>query len=128
MKETPRHVFVYGTLRQGESNDINRFRPIPRYLGLAFIAGTLYDLGPYPGVILGGVGLVKGEVYEIGDELLPQLDRLEEVAPVSSGEYERRYVDVALVDRKVTCLVYEINPDFVAGRRAIPSGDWLHRV
>lgn len=128
MKSSPRYVFVYGTLRQGQSNDINRYRPVPRYQGQAFIAGTLYDLGPYPGLILGGLGLVKGEVYEITLDLEAQLDRLEDVAPSSSGEYERRFVEISLLDRQVRCLVYEINPDFVRGRRSIPSGDWLCRV
>ena len=40
------HVFVYGTLRRGEANDINRLRPPPRYLGQARTRGTLYALGP----------------------------------------------------------------------------------
>ncbi len=122
---TTPHVFVYGTLRRGEANDINRLRPAPRLLGTARIRGTLYDLGPYPGLLLGGETWVQGEVYAITAELEAQLDRIEEVAPVPSGEYARRHVDVELDDRRrLNCLVYEIDPMRVQGRPRIASGDW----
>ena len=65
-----RHVFVYGTLRRGEQRDINLLTPAPRWLGSASVEGVLYDLGEYPGLVLGrepvpGQTKVKGEVYEI---------------------------------------------------------------
>ena len=122
-----RHVFVYGTLRRGEANDINRLQPAPRFVDTARIHGTLYDLGPYPGVILGGEGWVQGEVYAISPALERQLDLIEEVAPVPSGEYARREVEVQLQGRLLPCLVYEIARERVAGRPRIASGDWLQR-
>ncbi|MDP3702085.1 MAG: gamma-glutamylcyclotransferase family protein [Hylemonella sp.] len=122
-----RHVFVYGTLRRGEANDINRLQPAPLCLGPARIRGVLYDLGPYPGMILGGADWVYGEVYAIAAELERQLDAIEEVAPVPSGEYARRYLDVELDGRRLGCLVYEINAQRVQGRPRIASGDWLRR-
>jgi gamma-glutamylcyclotransferase (GGCT)/AIG2-like uncharacterized protein YtfP len=122
-----RHVFVYGTLRRGEANDINRLRPAPVFLGPARVAGTLYDLGPYPGVILGGADRVQGEVYAITPELERQLDLIEEVAPVPSGEYARRDITVELRGRTLVCLVYEIAPARVQGRPRIASGDWRQR-
>lgn len=91
-----RHVFVYGTLRRGEERDINRLTPAPRWVGHASVAGTLHHLGAYPGLVLGGQGLVRGEVYEISPELERQLDEIEEVWPQQSGEYIRREVLVAL--------------------------------
>ena len=121
------HVFVYGTLRRGESNDINRLQPAPRLLGKACIRGVLYDLGPYPGAILGGEGWVQGEVYAIRPGLERQLDLIEEVAPVPSGEYARRHLDVEVAGRTVRCLVYEINVERVRHARLIHSGDWLQR-
>lgn len=124
---TQRLVFVYGTLRRGEVNDINRLQPAPRFLGNACIRGALYDLGPYPGVVLGEEGWVRGEVYAITAELEQQLDMIEEVAPVPSGEYARREVAVQLDGRALTCLVYEIHRERVPGRPRIASGDWLHR-
>jgi gamma-glutamylcyclotransferase (GGCT)/AIG2-like uncharacterized protein YtfP len=121
------HVFVYGTLRRGQANDINRLLPAPRLLGLARIRGTLYDLGPYPGVILGGAGWVQGEVYAITAELERQLDEIEEVAPVPSGEYTRRHLDVDVAGQTLHCLIYEIAPARVQGRRPMRGGDWLQR-
>ncbi|QFZ84506.1 gamma-glutamylcyclotransferase [Variovorax paradoxus] len=119
------HVLVYGTLRRGGRNDIARYRPAPVFVGEAFIAGTLYDLGAYPGVVLGGAGRVKGEVYRIAPEVERELDRLEEVADDDSGEYIRRSVRVAVGTQSVECLVYEIHPTRIAGRCVIDSGDWI---
>lgn len=123
----PLHVFVYGTLRRGEANDINRLQPAPRPLGTARIRGALYDLGPYPGVILGGEGWVLGEVYAITPELERQLDVIEEVAPVASGEYARRHLLVDVAGQSLRCLVYETHPARVRGHALISSGDWLQR-
>lgn len=121
------HVFVYGTLRRGEANDINRLHPAPRFLGQARIGGVLYDLGPYPGLVLGGADQVLGEVYAIAPELERQLDVIEEVAPVPSGEYARRHVELVLDGRPLRCLVYEIDSLRVRGRPRITTGDWLQR-
>lgn len=121
------HVFVYGTLRRGEANDITRLRPAPRYLGQARMSGVLYDLGPYPGLVLGGADPVLGEVYAMPPELERQLDVIEEVAPVPSGEYTRRQVELVLDGRPLRCLVYEIDPQRVHGRPRITTGDWLQR-
>ena len=120
-----RHVFVYGTLRSGGSNDISRFSPMPQRVGDGEIAGTLYDLGLYPGAVLGGGGRIKGEVYRIAPGVEAQLDMLEEVKPDGSGEYIRREVVVQVAGRQIACLVYEIHPSRIAGRSVIASGDWM---
>lgn len=131
---TTRHVFVYGTLRRGDVRDITRLRPAPRFIGMASVAGVLYDLGPYPGVVLGGSGRVRGEVYAISAELERQLDAIEEVFPQRTGEYSKQEAGVLLDESPVStgsaaallqCLVYEINPELVAGKKVVPSGDWL---
>ncbi|MGJ7506874.1 gamma-glutamylcyclotransferase family protein [Variovorax sp. GT1P44] len=121
-----RHVFVYGTLRCGGRNDIARFHPKPEHVANARIAGTLYDLGAYPGAVLGGSGKVVGEIYRIAPELEVQLDALEEVRPDDSGEYIKRelLVEVAGGER-LPCLVYEIHPERIRGRTVISSGDWF---
>lgn len=54
MPEPPRHVFVYGTLRRGGRNDINRLAPAPRYVGMGEVRGHLYHFDWYPGLTLGG--------------------------------------------------------------------------
>ena len=129
-----RHVFVYGTLRRGDVRDITRLRPAPQFVGMASVAGVLYDLGPYPGVVLGGPARVTGEVYAISAELERQLDVIEEVWPQQTGEYSKQVVRVQLElglapaasgALALECLVYEINPVRTAGRVVISGGDWL---
>ncbi|KQU84455.1 gamma-glutamyl cyclotransferase [Variovorax sp. Root318D1] len=121
---TVRHVFVYGTLRRGGRNDIARFRPEPFFVTDAVIAGTLYDLGAYPGVVLGGKRRVVGEIYRIEPEVEVALDVLEEVAD-DAGEYIRRTVMVEAGAQQFECLVYEIHLSRIAGRAVIRSGDWI---
>lgn len=122
-----RYVFVYGTLRAGGSNDIARYRPAPERVGHGVIAGTLYDLGAYPGAVLGGCGQLVGEIYRIGREVEVELDRLEGVAPEGDGEYLKREVDVVVNGVALRCLVYEIAAPRIAGRPLIGSGDWMRR-
>lgn len=119
------HVFVYGTLRRHGRNDIARYRPAPVFVARASIAGTLYDLGAYPGVVLGGAGRVTGEVYRIDASVEAALDVLEEVADDDSGEYIKRRVRLQLEGRWLDCLVYELHPTRIAGRQVIGSGDWI---
>ena len=124
---TTRHVFVYGTLRKGGSNDIGRWRPEAHFVGTTEIAGTLYDLGAYPGATLGGTACLRGEVYRIEPALEAQLDQLEEVLPDDQGEYLKREIAVRVGARSFDCLVYEINPRRLAGHAVIASGDWFLR-
>ena len=125
--QVARYVFVYGTLRGGEQRDINRLQPTPAFLGGGQINGTLYDLGLYPGVRLGGRRWVHGEVYKITPELERQLDEIEEVWPQQTGEYARREVVVQCAELALTCLVYEAAEARTQGRAVIESGNWLKR-
>jgi len=128
MSQAPvRHVFVYGTLRQGEERDINCLLPAPRWVGFACVPGVLYHLGAYPGLVLGAPGRVRGEVYAISAELESQLDEIEEVWPRQSGEYRKREALVRLEEpaQEVLCLVYEAAPDRIQGMPLISCGDWV---
>ena len=118
-----RHVFVYGTLRRGGSNDITRLRPAPRWVGTAQIGGTLFHLGAYPGMTLGGPSVVQGEVYEIAPELEAVLDEIEGLGATPGDEYVKREIVVDVAGQAVPCLVYEINPRYAAGAPRIAGGD-----
>lgn len=122
-----RHVFVYGTLRQGETRDINRLLPAPRLMGNARVAGTLYDLHAYPGLVLDASGWVHGEVYEISPELERLLDEIEEVWPQQSGEYCKREQLVRLDEmaEPILCIIYELSADRIPGMAVIVCGDWV---
>ena len=120
-----RHVFVYGTLRRGGRNDIARYRPMPVHVADASIAATLYDLGAYPGAVLGGQRRVVGEIYRVAPQVEAEFDRLEGVADDDSGEYIRRHVIVEAGAQRIECLVYEIHPSRIEGRAVIEGGDWI---
>jgi len=122
-----RHVFVYGTLRKGEGNDINHLRPAPCFVGMGTVKGLLHLVSWYPGLVPGGEGNVVGEVYEITPGLERRLDEIEEVYPEPTGEYFKRMLIVQVDGHSIECLVYEINPERVAGKALIGSGDWLNR-
>jgi gamma-glutamylcyclotransferase (GGCT)/AIG2-like uncharacterized protein YtfP len=124
---THRHVFVYGTLRKGERNDINRLSPAPDFVGIGAVKGVLHLMSWYPGLLLGGHSDVVGEVYAITPELERLLDEIEEISPDPESEYFKRDLAVTVGSRSIECLVYEINPGRVAGRALIGSGDWLAR-
>ena len=147
------NFFVYGTLRRGESRDINLLRPAPLWQGQGHVIGALYDLGSYPGLVLergGGScrpqGKVIGEVYAVSQKLERLLDEIEEVWPQQTGEYSKRLIEVQMdasteeaqpgadaktgvsPSRKIRCLVYELHPSRAAGKPVIGCGDWVaHR-
>ncbi len=122
------HVFVYGTLRAGGSNDIQRHRPPPRWVGRALVTGTLYDFGGWPGLRLQGSTAVAGEVWAIDACIEPLLDRLEGVRADGTGEYVKRWTSLPIDDRAIECLLYEINDDRWQGRPLIAGGDWIAHV
>ena len=128
MPESPeRLVFVYGTLRRGGRNDINRLQPAPDYVGMGEVQGRLYHFDWYPGLTLGGdeAVTVVGEVYRITPPLEAVLDEIEQIEEGARSEYFKREVEVRMADASRTCLVYEINPARVIGREAIGHGDWI---
>ena len=132
-----KYVFVYGTLRAGEINDINLAADRhaiarPRHLGLTRLAGRLFDFGTYPGMVaepnVDAQSTVVGDVYEIDDALLPVLDEIEQVYPGVDGLFVSKEVDLEVQGERVACLYYPVAPASVAGRPEIEGGDWVaHR-
>ena len=127
-----RYVFVYGTLRRGGSNDITLLAPAPRWVGTAQVAGQMYNLGAYPGLVLHAGqeqgARVQGEVYAIEPALEAVLDEIEEVFPHATGEYAKREMDVLVDEATVRCIVYEINPARTVGKPLMAGGDWFQRA
>jgi gamma-glutamylcyclotransferase (GGCT)/AIG2-like uncharacterized protein YtfP len=128
MPEAPlRNVFVYGTLRRGGRNDINRLAPAPEYVGMGEVQGVLYHIDWYPGLTLGGreAVTVVGEVYRIAPALEAVLDGIEQIVEGAHSEYFKRVVDILVEGRPLPCLVYEINPARVRDKQVIGHGDWI---
>ena len=114
-------VFVYGTLRRGGPGAMPIRFPSSKFIADAKVRGSLYDLGPYPGLLLNeSNALVIGEVYEVDEELLNKLDDFE-----ASSHYFRKQTEVTNGTDISICWVYEPNPEFYSLDRLITSGDWI---
>lgn len=131
-----KYVFVYGTLRAGEINDINLAADRnaiarPRHLGVTKLAGRLFDFGTYPGMIVASpadASTVIGDVYEIDDALIAVLDEIEQVYPGVDGLFVSKEVSVDVAGERVACLYYPVAPAAVADKPEIVGGDWVaHR-
>ena len=117
-------LFVYGALRKGASDDW-RMKGA-RWMGSAEVPGTLVKIDWYPGLVLKGDTRVKGEVYQIGPELLKQLDGFEGIGLTDEGkgEYHRIQADVLLGQKPKKVWIYEWLKG-IDGYELIHSGDWL---
>jgi gamma-glutamylcyclotransferase (GGCT)/AIG2-like uncharacterized protein YtfP len=95
------HVFVYGSLKAGQSRGGQW--PVPPVLCReAWTLGRLYDLGPYP-ALQKGSDCVLGEVWSFGLSQLPVvhavLDEIEVTnQPGLDNEYDRVAVEAILAD------------------------------
>ncbi|MBU2583418.1 MAG: gamma-glutamylcyclotransferase [Alphaproteobacteria bacterium] len=131
-------LFVYGTLMTsaiGRLGRLQRARLIveARLIGAASVYGRLYDLGDYPGLVVGkdAAGVVYGELFEMRapDATLWWLDAYEGVRPggVAQGEYDRRYVDIRHESgacHRAWAYVYRCE---IAARVSLSDGRWRGR-
>jgi gamma-glutamylcyclotransferase (GGCT)/AIG2-like uncharacterized protein YtfP len=126
-----RYVFVYGTLRAGEINDIGvaaarHAITAPRLIGCAAVTGRLYDFGEYPGLVRDETAnLVRGDVYEIDDALVPVLDQIEGVSPGVDSLFKSREVSVTVGGQILPCFFYPVDDASAQDRTRIDAGDWV---
>ena len=112
-------IFVYGTLLKGDYNHV--------LLGNSTFIGTgrttpnfnLVDLGSFPGLINGN-GIVTGEVYEVNEDTLARLDRLEG----HPGFYNR--TPITLEDG-TDVETYILGTHHARDCKVIKSGSWTRR-
>lgn len=121
------HLFVYGTLREGESNHwlleeqgavrVSECQTPPLF--------TLLHLGHYPGMIRGGNTAVRGEVYRLNNSALARLDQFE--GHPNMFRRELLITDPEHIEgpgeagRGVFAYIYQ-------GVGVLPSGDWEDRL
>jgi len=124
------YIFFYGTLLP-ELVPPKMVRAVSQLkaVGVGTVSGRLYDLGNYPGAILGGGrSRIRGRVFELPAEesVLKALDDFEGFQPGrAANEYVRRRCRVVLEDgQKLTCWIYEYNRQ-PGPARLIPDGDYL---
>jgi gamma-glutamylcyclotransferase (GGCT)/AIG2-like uncharacterized protein YtfP len=129
------HVFVYGTLRRGDRNDINRLTPAPQWMGYGTVRGDLFDYGRHPGLVLRDDGpQVLGEVYRCEPALIKVLDEIELNYPLIPGLYRQAWCSVACGPNTYQCLLYELTDGGKSAQALIEGSglvDWtsfdLHR-
>ncbi|PYZ95116.1 gamma-glutamylcyclotransferase [Salipaludibacillus keqinensis] len=124
MKDT--NVFVYGTLRKNESNHglLKRAKLVSQQ---AKLKGSLFNTGQgYPALMLKGESYVYGEIYNVDDNILANLDVLEGYTPGRKDNlYERQEkqveTDIGIIDAWVYVLNAENDEHLV---HHIPFQDW----
>jgi gamma-glutamylcyclotransferase (GGCT)/AIG2-like uncharacterized protein YtfP len=128
------YVFVYGTLRRGEINDLSLAAaraglPVPEYAGSAAVRGHLYDFGDWPGLLPDPDGMaVTGDVYRIDPRLLPVMDAIEEYDPRERSCFVRRRIRLAAGGRERDCYYYPIDPAGIGDAVRTAATDWIaHR-
>jgi gamma-glutamylcyclotransferase (GGCT)/AIG2-like uncharacterized protein YtfP len=118
----PVHLFVYGTLRRGDRNDITRLEPAPTLLGFGTVRGRLFDFGNYPGIVLSEAGeQVLGEVYAAAPALIPVLDEIEMLYPDTPHLYRQAWREVYCGGLKLDCLLYELTDAGASAEREIKA-------
>jgi gamma-glutamylcyclotransferase (GGCT)/AIG2-like uncharacterized protein YtfP len=115
-------VSCYGSLRRGMSNHTyyltsseykGTFRTEPEY--------TLYSLVYYPGLKQNGNHSVVMEVYEVDEETLKSLNRLEGYYPgEKSTFYDRIEIDTPWGKAYTYIYVNELSKESI-----VESGDWV---
>ena len=112
------NVFVYGTLLSGEHNHDYYLSDSP-CIGRSTLTGyDMYDIGSFPGIVL-GEGEIFGEVYNVSEETLEELDYLEGEGSL----YIRKLVEVTMeTGEKILASIYVYNRS-IDGLETIPV--WL---
>lgn len=98
-------VFVYGTLKDGKGNAVLLRGADFVGRGMTIKPYTMFDTGGFPVVFQEQPNAnVQGEVYDVSDEILARLDRLEG----HPDFFERREIEVDIGDTGVyhTCWMY----------------------
>lgn len=132
----PSSLFVYGTLRHGESRAswLDKHDPFEGGKGVVkgSVAGRLLDLGDYPAYVPTSerTPRVQGEVYTFADleEVFRDIDAVEDFQGYEppAGEYIRALVKVDLDARERIAWTYVYAGD-ASGHPLIASGDWVDR-
>ncbi len=115
-------LFVYGTLRAGES--AHHLLDGARLVG-EFRTETAYELmnmGPFPAMVEGGATAVAGEVYAIGARKIPQLDDYEDCPRLF-------YRSAVRLQQGPAAQAYFIRRERLAPRfKPIASGNWMQQA
>lgn len=118
-------VFVYGTLRQHESNHylLKEARCVSRQ---CWTNGIIYDIGyRYPVMVVSTSKRVYGEVYEVTAQQFERLDMLEGYKGEGKDNLYERITQVVHTDfDTIEAYVYVYSPANIYELDEIMFGDW----
>lgn len=121
-------IFVYGTLCRGQRNE-SWWPHTPQQVELAYVAGRVYDLGPYP-AMTPGPNWIRGELWTLTieqmAETLASLDELERYRQRDDDIYKRVIVDchVGTTNQAaIPAYTYHYLPDLPTGTEIQPNED-----
>ena len=128
-------LFVYGTLRRSllsaQKNDaLIQLMNGLQFIGEGSVNGQLYDLGDYPGAILGENfdNKIFGEVYQLDDPqaVLTALDQYEGFIPgeLEASLFARVKAKITMSDGSLMEGWMYVYNDWVATGKLIESGDY----
>lgn len=125
----PEYLFIYGTLEPSMAKpEIITAVGRLTFIGEATTRGALFDLGDFPGAILGGEDVIHGRLYELPDDetTLAELDDFEDYDPLNPDEslYLRTEIAAELGGETVDAWIYEYNRP-VFGHKQIENGDYF---
>ncbi len=103
----PRLVFVYGTLKTGNTTRGMQYFEGAEFVGEGITSDNIhdiFDLGSFPAVTEGKYK-IKGEVYAVDDETFEYLDAIEGYPDF----YNRKKISVNISSAKVTAYMYFID-------------------
>ena len=111
------YLFVYGRLLPGRApKGIAGVVAKLRRLGTATVPGVLYNLGQYPGAVLGPASgkRISGAIFRLPRDpaVLKKLDEYEEFDPANPDKslFVRKRCRVALATGRIlNCWIYEYN-------------------
>ncbi|UZE97290.1 gamma-glutamylcyclotransferase family protein [Alkalimarinus alittae] len=109
-------VFVYGTLRKGESNDAL----LQEAESLGFYETeseyTMFDLGYFPAVTPSGKTSISGELYRVDQQTAKNLDQLEGYP----SYYDRIQITTPMGDAWIY-VIHHLTEDY----DEVEKGDWV---
>lgn len=134
METSKQLLFVYGTLREGSSHDMQRvLAQHSQYFGDGQIDAELFDLGSYPGIMLHPIGYRRtlGDLIALNSgeemEILALLDEYEGCAPhdPEPHEYRRQRVRITTSHGEFVEAWAYVLQTLPSTAVLIPGGDFL---
>ena len=115
-------IFIYGTLRRGGS--AHHLMQGAEFKMKGSISGRLIHIDQYPGLIHCDKQRVNGELYQVSDALISELDRYEGCFE-SPPHYLREEIEVLLENGETTSAQVYVFQLPEPHHEEIECGDWI---